>query len=719
MDHAYDDTGSQEWILSSPASYAAPVEFTVGSSQWSLQTIPDARLQRTPMAPMDNLVPATDANPQWTFQHVDSTFRNTITPLRTAPMPDAPSSPSVTAFPISRSSSMTSVKQRPRIVIDSPPLSVASDSPHPDAGSATPMFPPRENERDFDSPMFGLFQALLPLSPALSSSQTKLVPVPAWPPMRSPLTPVSQLIPPPPSAISGSATPTPRAMIAISTLNRLSPTFEVDSGSDSDTDIEETSSLRQTLDSLDDRLRDLLEERARVQSRLIRAASKRSPILKLPAEILARIFELGVGGNEVGTVGIKLDSIPEIGGLFFDVVCRVCKLWKQVAESTPSLWSTITVDSHNSLKVARMRLKRSCSVPLDIQITLPDRLAFARNSLVAGELTRALELLKPHISRWRTLRVQVPDHAHAQLVFTACARSRAPLLECLSVQVGQTRVAGSEELPWLLGEALALRNLSLSSAYIGWSAVPFKNLASLYLSDYWNELAPSASQLLGILGSCATTLVDLTLRNMSDADTDEEIQLFDDIRYTTCITLPSLKRATFYFVGSSRLSVVMSRLRLPALEQLELSYLDDVTMLLETLCQQKGVNLPLKVLKITSTLVSEDWLVQLLEQVPELTTLELADCEDITSYLLNELSNPHDWLCPKLRLLSVDGCTAVDSQSVRAFVISRLASQQRERQSRTPGPVPIQELHLSRCLGISSDTIDWLRLYVPVVHREF
>ncbi|KAG8743340.1 hypothetical protein FRC10_012219 [Ceratobasidium sp. 414] len=585
-------------------------------------------------------------------------------------------------------------------------------------GSATPMFPPRENARDFDSPMFGLFHTLLPLSPALSSSQTRLIPA-AWSPARSPATPFSQLMPPPPSAISGSATPTPRAMVAAAALSRLSPTFESDSSSDSEPELEETSLLRETLGSLDDRLRELLEERAQIQSRLVRAANKRSPILRLPTEILARIFELGVNGSEMGSAGLKFEPIPEIGGLFFDVVCRVCKIWKEVAESTPSLWSTITIDSHNSLKHAQMRIKRSRSVSLDIQITLSDRIGFARSSLMAGQLTKAFDMLKPHAFRWRTLRIQVPDHAHAQIVFGCCTKSFVPILETFTVQVGQSRVMGIEELPWVFDEAPALKQLSLSSAHVGWHPMPFKNLSSLYLSDYWNDFAPSAQQLVDILGSCAATLLDLTLRNMSDCDTDEEMWVLEDLRYAPCVTLPRLKRATFYFVGSSRLSVLMSRLCLPALEQLEFSYLDDVTMLLEMLCQQRADGLPLKALTIISSLVSEDWLVQLLERLPELTTLELADCEDITSYLLNELSNPHDWLCPKLRLLSVDGCTAVDSQSVRAFVTSRLPSQQQAHGRNQIQPVPIDELHLSRCLGVSSDTVQWLKMYVPTVHREF
>jgi hypothetical protein len=260
-----------------------------------------------------------------------------------------------------------------------------------------------------------------------------------------------------------------------------------------------------------------------------------------------------------------------------------------------SLWSSINIDPHSSLKNAQMRLGRSRSVPLDIQITLPDRITFVGNSLVAVELVNAFDLLKPHMARWRTLRIQVPDHAHARVAFDCCAGSSVPLLKEFSVQVGQSRSRDSEELPWLFDETPALRQLSLTSVHIGWDAARFRNLASLHLSDYWDDFAPSTQQLLDILEGCAATLTDLTLRNMSECDSNEEMQMLDDMRYVPRVKLPRLKQATFYFVGSSRLSILMSRLELPALEQLELSYVDDVSMSLEMLCQQKAENLPLKV----------------------------------------------------------------------------------------------------------------------------
>lgn len=251
------------------------------------------------------------------------------------------------------------------------------------------------------------------------------------------------------------------------------------------------------------------------------------------------------------------------------------------------------IDTHNSLKSAQIRLKRSCSVPLDIQIVLSDRFVHAGN--VAGALMDAFDLLKPHMNRWRTLRVQVPESAHAQVVFESCSGS-APRLQEFSVQIGNTRpLREAAELPWLFEDTSALKDLSFSSVNLGWDTMSFKNLTSLSLSDYWDDFSPSSLQLLDILQGCSTTLTDLTLRNISECDTDEDLRILEDVCYMPQVVLPRLKRATLYFVGSSRSTILLSRIALPALESLELSYLDDVSMTLEMLCQQRAEDLPLRV----------------------------------------------------------------------------------------------------------------------------
>ncbi|KAF8755324.1 hypothetical protein RHS01_05676 [Rhizoctonia solani] len=633
-----------QWALSSPTSCASPIEFAVGSSQWSLKPIADSSCRQTP----------------------------SITPRRV-------SESSPTPFPISRKPSLPSSKERPSIVTDapSPPVSeMGTRAPVP-VGPTTPMFPPRERVRGLDSPVLGLLDTLIPLSPALSSSQLRLIP-----------------------PRSGTSTPRPL------------PTFHTVVRSDSElkTEQEETPSLRQTLDSLDQRLCELLEERMLVQNRLARAASRLSPISRLPPELIARIFECGIniGGRPVLGSGTH--------GIFMDAVRRVCKLWREIAESTPCLWSSIIVDMHNPLESTEIRLRRSRCAPLDIQVVFTDRITSPGS--VMGILMDAFDLLRPHMQRWRSLRVQVPGYAHARTVLRSFSGS-VPRLQEFSLHVSTPKVARNiRELPWMLEETTSLTALSLSSVAFGWdnAALYFRNLTTIYLSDYWASSAPSSLQLLCLIDACSSTLTELTLRNMSDYDHEEEQLLLDELRYAPQINLPRLKRAVFYFSGCSRLSVLFSRLALPSLEHLEISYLDDASVPVGMLCEQKDGGLPLKVyLVINSSLIVEEQLVQLLQRVPGLISLELVDCEDVSPFLLNELSNAQPWLCPNLRFLSIDGCTSVDSQAVRILVSSRLLESQKSmRQSELRNSAaPIQELHISRCLQISPDTVEWLKISPP------
>ncbi|KDN45347.1 hypothetical protein RSAG8_04934, partial [Rhizoctonia solani AG-8 WAC10335] len=209
-------------------------------AQWSLKPIADSSCRQSL-----SIAASGDASlgvgPQWTFQHVDSTFRNTILSHASRISDSGP-----TPFPISRKLSLPSSNQRPSIIIGTPATPVSEMGTRAPIGPITAMFPPRERVRGLDSPMLGLFDTLLPLSPALSSSQLRLVPPRAWSP-----TPNRQLQQPPPPAGSGTSTPRPPSV--------LHPSARVESSASSEP--EETPSLRQTLDSLDQRLCELLEER--------------------------------------------------------------------------------------------------------------------------------------------------------------------------------------------------------------------------------------------------------------------------------------------------------------------------------------------------------------------------------------------------------------------------------------------------------------------------
>lgn len=78
----------------------------------------------------------------------------------------------------------------------------------------------------------------------------------------------------------------------------------------------------------------------------------------------------------------------------------------------------------------------------------------------------------------------------------------------------------------------------------------------------------------------------------------------------------------------------MAQFTFPNLEFLELCYLENVTPILQLVYTQALTRLPLRRLRIETSLFNELKLVNLLRRLPSLVTLELVDCEDASSGLL-------------------------------------------------------------------------------------
>ncbi|KAJ4466994.1 hypothetical protein J3R30DRAFT_3250423, partial [Lentinula aciculospora] len=114
-----------------------------------------------------------------------------------------------------------------------------------------------------------------------------------------------------------------------------------------------------------------------------------SPIRRLPPEILSDIFKY-VCCNYVGVNCISKEkmSLPTVA------LSHVCTRWRRIVESTPSLWTSITL-KHATKYVSSYWLETflstSRSSPLD---------------LVVGYKHTALEdiaLLMQHSNRWRNV----------------------------------------------------------------------------------------------------------------------------------------------------------------------------------------------------------------------------------------------------------------------------------------------------------------------------
>ena len=83
-----------------------------------------------------------------------------------------------------------------------------------------------------------------------------------------------------------------------------------------------------------------------------------------------------------------------------------------------------------------------------------------------------------------------------------------------------------------------------------------------------------------------------------------------------------------------RTRAVLSLLSFPALESIELCYLDNVSPMLEAIRKQSLTVLPLRHLRIESCFFNELRFARLLPRLSALTSLELVDVEDVTSNLM-------------------------------------------------------------------------------------
>jgi len=371
----------------------------------------------------------------------------------------------------------------------------------------------------------------------------------------------------------------------------------------------------------------LMSQREELESHLAQAVRLQSPIQRLPCEILASIFVTGVFEAD--------DEDP----LMVSTLMLVCRYWSDVAINTPVLWSNIAVSTHDSLEKAQRKLRRSKSYPLDITINFGPR--NEQSSNVTESVIHAMDLVRPALWRTKSFSLSVPNRPQAHAALIRC-REDAPLLEFLSIRIFhsmQDDHYSSPPLPLFNGHTPRLRSCSFTSFNFAWNIQVVSRLRVLKLGGYWNVFSPSVPTLLQILNECPE-LEEFALRNLSDADSDA-CDYGQTWIPTKLVHLPRLVKASFYYAGITRMRMILNQLSFPALQTLELCYLDDLTPLLERLKLQSLTAFPLRHLRIESSFFNELKFVSLLSRLQSLVSLELVDCEDASSHLLKVYKAPH------------------------------------------------------------------------------
>ena len=404
--------------------------------------------------------------------------------------------------------------------------------------------------------------------------------------------------------------------------------------------------LREALSTLEFKMASLMSEHERLERSLEQAVRLQAPIQRLPSELLASIFTIGVLGAE------------EEDTLMLSNIVLVCRYWADVAINAPILWSRVVVSDHVSLDKARLRLSRSKSVPLHVEVNFSPQMDGRGGTTEA--IIHALDILYPSIWRWKSFHLSVPTRPQAHAALSRC-KEKAPMLQVLQVRVFnsmQDDHYSAPPLPLFEGHFPRLEVCSFNSFNFGWDPSMLRGLRVLELGGYWNNFAPAVNVILDILRA-SPQLEELSLRNMSDVDPEtcamyEHEPHFDKRFPSHVIQLPRLTKMTFHYAGIQRTRTILSQIVFPALEKVALCYMDNVTTLLNHLKRQSLTSLPLRHLRIEASFFGELELVKLLARISSLTTLELVDVEDAsstlikvgatspaTSFLSTQLANPY------------------------------------------------------------------------------
>jgi len=135
----------------------------------------------------------------------------------------------------------------------------------------------------------------------------------------------------------------------------------------------------------------------------------------LPNEILAYIFTIGARPGSSRSRSGPSDELP-----FPLLVSCITRRWRDVAINSPSVWCNLifTTSVHSDHWCSALWLPRSGAHPLDITI-----------DLVGRTKERIMNLIIPHVARWRRFSVKAWDRGDLEVVLLPLRTATAPLLQ--------------------------------------------------------------------------------------------------------------------------------------------------------------------------------------------------------------------------------------------------------------------------------------------------
>ncbi|KAF8840611.1 hypothetical protein BDN67DRAFT_968302 [Paxillus ammoniavirescens] len=511
------------------------------------------------------------------------------------------------------------------------------------------------------------------------------------------------------------------------------------------------------------------------------------PINHLPPELLSRIFELGAqdngifeedemiaqswnnshanrlekkGEESMGTSDHDIDLTGEEDAdeeassvmtgssdtsphwpPFQIVASHVCQHWRNVAFSTPSLWTYIAVSpcARPPYEHVSTLLERSKSLPIDILVDCepPDRdedsVSEDEDEPSDDDLKYLFALLVPHIHRWRSMEVQVLSYEHMYAFLEAVSDpfiSPASQLETLQLyHHDEEEESSSFAKPKLSkhftlfgGSAPCLKNLALWGVHIDWSQswlASASNLVTLNLEYHTEDVRPSWNAFATILRG-APALEKLSLRSSGPSGDPAQWIIEPNPAHpggdlNAPIQLLKLTDLELAFHSPTYASGLLRKLYIPALRSLALDFEDGdytefVTRLAEPTAtvgllpaneQPRSLLSGIETLKISGLPCSDQSVLTLYGELNILDGLNLS-MDYLSDVFLDLLCMPprtftgHNfiWL-PRLKTLFVSGTSG---NKIREVV-----------QNRKDAGVPLKSIYVEENCDVDDDDVEWIR----------
>ncbi|KAG8946930.1 hypothetical protein FRC04_011357 [Tulasnella sp. 424] len=160
----------------------------------------------------------------------------------------------------------------------------------------------------------------------------------------------------------------------------------------------------------------------------------------------------------------------------------VSKVWKELIENTPTLWTYISTSF--PMTVIRDCLRRSKTYPLRIKIFHSFELSCFGLDITPQDLLQLLQLLQPHSYRWSTLDyASGVERGRDKKHVTSFLESPAPILQ--SIDSIDVKLDGFSPVPTVNlagGQAKTLKHLRLRDVSLPWSSSLLHGLETFSLA---------------------------------------------------------------------------------------------------------------------------------------------------------------------------------------------------------------------------------------------